>query len=474
MNQTRNAPARWSDADIETAVAILGLHSPGEYPRALEAIGVALGREVTAKALGNALEQRGLAAPTRHLGAAARAEAIGLVAAQARRGERFDDAGAAPWVGNHTGRDPLRSAFVRPARPSPEVVRRTVEAARAAYEPDDEPPATERQPAPAFVEADAERDRDRADLERLVAAVRAKPLDLLALCERLNATPARARELLALAEREGYRLRLADGLVALPKPKHDARGVFDFGPASPGRKVVAACSDLHFGSAACGERELASFVRYAYGKGARYVLVPGDVLDGSKKECVPEQDYVGFERQAARAVATMPRLEGLRYVAITGNHDEHFSMDAGFSAGAALENAFRAAGRDDWTCIGAGTGFARVEGALFNLHHPHGSGGTPSSAAALVTRRIDGYERDLTPDVVLQGHVHRFAVVKHRGVWGISCPSFQKNGFSVFGRRMASLSDVGGVLLSFDFDGERVDALSVQYRAISEIERRCA
>lgn len=341
------------------------------------------------------------------------------------------------------------------------------------------PPIVER-PAPPPQAVTSE---DNEQLSQLVKLVKSRPLDLLTAADRLNVPPSRIRELLVIGEREGYRLKMSDNRVALPKPYYHSHGIVDFGKVDPGRKIVGVASDLHFGSDACGELEIANFVRHAYELGARYIIVPGDVLDGSKVECVNEQTYVGFERQATRCLRTMPQLDGLSYVAVTGNHDEHFSTDAGFSAGKALENAFRGEGRQDWHFVGAGSGLARVEGCLFRIHHPHGSGATEAQAAGLVRGKIDGAFEDMiqeymvhghvrTPiaNVVLQGHVHRYVAIHHKHVWGISCPSFQKNGHSVFGRRMKRDASLGGIILRFDvLPSGRVDNLSPSWKHIEEL-----
>jgi predicted phosphodiesterase len=233
--------------------------------------------------------------------------------------------------------------------------------------------------------------------------------------------------------------------------------------------VVGVVSDTHLGSKHCMRARLASFIRCAYRRGARHILHAGDVLDGCYKHGRFELSHTGLEAQALDLLATLPRLDGLSYHAIDGNHDDTFSDSIGLEAGAYVEQLFRARGRTDFHHHGRRSAFVRLGGAVVHLWHPQGSCG--ASVEPRVRQKIESYAPGERPDVLLVGHWHRYVHTTARGVEGIACPTFQA-GQSAFGKSLVTDPALGGLLLSWSHDrAGRMASFRVERRRIVDPKR---
>ena len=284
-------------------------------------------------------------------------------------------------------------------------------------------------------------------LAALLASTRRGPLGLEAACQRLSLDPAALHQIVDDAQADGHELAiLHDQVVRAPRPPSD--GVRELAPApSPSaRFVVGVLSDTHLGSTYCLRTELAAFVRLAYRKGARHILHAGDVLDGCYRHGLFELSHSGLEAQTRDLFETLPRLEGLTYHAIGGNHDDTFSDSAGLDAGTYVEQYFRARGREDFVHHGRRSAFLRLGGVVIHLWHPRGSCG--ASVEPRVRQKIESYAPGQLPHVLLVGHWHRFVHTSVRGVEGLACPTFQGGG-SAFGKSLVGAPSIGGLVLSW-------------------------
>lgn len=285
-----------------------------------------------------------------------------------------------------------------------------------------------------------------ADLLRIT---RRKPLPLAALCDALDLSPSRVRALIASAQQQGYRVEVAGDSVGWHEPEPDLDAEQDLGvaPTTGERHTIAVISDTHFGSKYCLRRYVQEFVRYAYDRGARHVLHAGDILDGCYDHGRWELSHHGFDDQAQDAAETLPRLPGLRYFAITGNHDETFTKSTGLDTGRAIVDRFRAFGRDDLEHLGARGATAKLGGARIELWHPRKSG------AYSLSYHLQNHIRDLAlgrkPDILLAGHWHTWVYLEQRGVHALACGTFQGGG-SAFGKSLGGAPSIGGTLVSWE------------------------
>jgi UDP-2,3-diacylglucosamine pyrophosphatase LpxH len=235
-------------------------------------------------------------------------------------------------------------------------------------------------------------------------------------------------------------------------------------PVKGARQVVGVVSDLHLGSKYCLRAQLVDCVEHMYDRGIRDILVPGDLLDGCYKHGVFELSHTGLEDQTQDLAETLPRKRGLTYHAITGNHDETFADLTGADVGKYIHTV-----RPDIKFYGRCGAFLQIKGAVVHMWHP--LGGMSYAKSYKLQKQIEKYGAGEKPHVLLGGHVHQFAVVEDRGVFGVFCPTFQASG-SAFSKRLGGQPALGGLILSWEIAGkDLVRNFAVERRRYFEVEK---
>ena len=283
------------------------------------------------------------------------------------------------------------------------------------------------------------------DYTRLVAEARRRGATLGSVGAAMGIDPVAVATLIADARAAGWAIDMAGEMVGIrAAPPVDEQ--VDVAPISGDMQVVAAAGDFHFGSKYCMRAEIRDFVAIAYLRGAREVLVPGDILDGCYRHGRFELSHHGISDQADDAVATLPALPGLAYHCICGNHEQTFTENVGVEVGRFIEDRFRAAGRSDIKFHGNSGAYLRIRGMVVDLWHPKGS--APYALTYVLQKRIESYSPGLKPDILLCGHLHKSARCTVRGVHGYLVPCFQSGG-SAFGNSLVGAPVNGGLILSW-------------------------
>lgn len=292
---------------------------------------------------------------------------------------------------------------------------------------------------------------DDPTIDALLAAVKRGPVTLHDLCDALDVSPSRARALVERARGEGYRVDL-DGDHVGVRPataRTDADHVVM--PAGE-RQRFAVISDIHFGSTHHLGHYLEDFIDHVYALGVRVVLCPGDFLDGVYEHSVWEQDARGFKEQCDAAIRGLPQRPGMSFHAICGNHDETFAKKSGVDVGATIEQSFRAAGRHDLTFHGERGAYLRLasptckRGLIVELWHP--LKGPAYALTYKMQKHVEAYAPGSKPDVLLVGHWHQAAFFTTRGVFAMSCGTFQGGGSS-FGKALGGSPTIGGWVIEY-------------------------
>lgn len=280
---------------------------------------------------------------------------------------------------------------------------------------------------------------------RIANLTRSAPRPFDDLCNELNVSPRRAREMIDEARAAGYDVQVADGAVGrtptvTPEPVNVS--LAEHGDW----QLVGVISDTHLGSRYCLRDQIRDFVDRAYEHGVREILHPGDILDGCYSHGRWEVTHPSLDDQISDLLDVLPKRPGLSYHAIGGNHDETFKSQAGFDVGRLIEARFHDAGRSDFKFYGWRGAMLRVRGALFEMWHPRGSGAYAKSYKA--QRYLAQSYGPWKPDVLLIGHFHSFNYCVERGVHAIQCPTFQGAG-SAFSKSLGGTPSIGGMILSW-------------------------
>lgn len=379
---------------------------------------------------------------------------------------RFQEAVAE--ISEVTGREvsgsALRSVFLRERLGSPTSHMREPEPDEEAAEVDGADPedTSDYVPSKSIVEPSA-------TLQKFIALTK-KPIDFNTLCDKLNLPPAKTQKVIDEAEKLGVRVHVEHNHVGIRMPEPDDKvqpvGVV---PVVGKRQKVAVISDTHLGSKYCLREQMKEFIHHAYEQGVREVLHPGDVLDGCYKHGMWEVSHSGLDEQARDLFETLPKLPGLNYRCITGNHDFTFTEQIGADVGDYLSSYFKQRGRNDLHFYGNRGAFLKVNGAVVHLWHPRSGAGYARSYA--IQKHIEKYSSSEKPQILLTGHWHVFVHCFERGVHGIACPTFQGGG-SAFSKSLGGAPAIGGLLLSWDLTAHgTMRAFSLEYRAYFEREK---
>lgn len=271
------------------------------------------------------------------------------------------------------------------------------------------------------------------------------------LCDKLDMSPKRVRRLVDIAKEQGYRVDVAGDNVAWREPELGPDHGYDtdvgVAPTVGGRSIVAVVSDTHFGSKYCMRDAMCEFVRHAYEQGARHVLHSGDMLDGCYKHGQWELSHHGVDDQIDDALATLPRLDGLSYHYITGNHDETFTDSTGLDTGRLIADRARSIGRTDLHYYGCRGARLRLGNVRVELWHPRK--GNAYALSYQLQNHIRDYPVGVKPDILIAGHWHRAIYFEQRGVHAVSAPCWQ-SGLSSFGKSLGGAPSIGGWLLSWE------------------------
>ncbi len=296
-----------------------------------------------------------------------------------------------------------------------------------------------------------------------------KPVAFTALCDKLDLSPNRARELVLQARAEGIKVHVENDHVGikLAEPIERVQAT-RISPTVGSLQKIGVISDTHLGSKYCLRDQLKDFIHYAYAQGVREILHVGDALDGDYRHGKFEMTHMGIVEQTRDLRETLPQLPGLTYHGITGNHDETFTSESGVDAGEFIEANFKKHGRNDFKFYGNRGAFLKIRGAVVHLWHPR-SGGAYAISYPL-QKKIEGYSV-LKPQILLAGHWHRYTHCYERGVHAIACPTFQA-GRSAFSKSLTGAPAIGGLILSYRLTEEgTLRDFSVQKRTYFETER---
>jgi DNA polymerase II small subunit/DNA polymerase delta subunit B len=218
----------------------------------------------------------------------------------------------------------------------------------------------------------------------------------------------------------------------------------DVAPVVGDEQIIAAISDTHSGSKYAQRSQLRDFIQYAYSLGVRQVAHSGDWLDGCYDHGRFELSHHGIDDQTRDAIETLPKLDGLSYWGICGNHDQTFTARVGVEVGPYIEQRFKSAGRSDVHMVGNASAYLRIRGALIHLWHP--KGGVPYAISYRLQKQVEAYSPGLKPDMLLTGHLHKFGRIVERGVHAFCVPCFQGPG-SAFSNSLVGQPAVGGLIL---------------------------
>lgn len=273
------------------------------------------------------------------------------------------------------------------------------------------------------------------------------------VCDRLDISPKRLEELVEAAHRAGYteiEAPTRDSLALNVKAPPIDRLTVHRLPIEPVKDdlVFAVASDIHFASKLHRRECLTDFLNIAYHDyGVRHVMNPGDIVAGMNMYRGQQNEVtsLAMEQQVGEAVEGLPRLKGLTYHMIGGNHDESFMKSAGANVTKTI-----AAQRPDVKDYGFYSALVDLvapgakHGIKIELHHPDKAGAY--AITYHIQKEIEQIPAGMKPHILLCGHTHQSAYLPdYRGVAGLYCGTFEDQ--TLFLKRKHIAPHIGGWII---------------------------
>jgi len=271
--------------------------------------------------------------------------------------------------------------------------------------------------------------------------------------KRTNDVERIARELL---QEQGYRVQRD-----LP---HEPRVTI---PAKPGqvyRCAVVCCT--HFGNVHQELGALEEFCHYAESKGIEDFWHAGDAVDGSEamhRDAPYEHFKHGYSAQANYMVEVLPRLKSGRWKYILGNHEESFLKGDGGDVGDLVS-----AKRPDVEYLGRRAAAVKIGSTRFYIMH--GAGGTSYARSYKLQKRIEQFNDEDRPHVLLMGNYHVAAhIPRYQNCEGFMLPCFEQQ--TPFLKGLGLSPVIGGLILEIEIGDKTPRAVRVEWRTYRPTER---
>jgi hypothetical protein len=266
------------------------------------------------------------------------------------------------------------------------------------------------------------------------------------LCDSMDMSPKRIKILLEYARSKGKTVNIAHDQVSMafeaPAPNMLAIRHLPIEPVND-EIVFLAASDSHSGSLHARPACFKDAVEIAYNDyGVRRGFHSGDVFDGLHvyKGQASELSGHTLEAQLRSAEIDIPKMPGLEWDIIGGNHDEDFLKDNGSDAIARLGELRPDIRTHGYYMTMANIGPSQKPEALkVELFHP--GGGIPYARSYPLQKAIEKIPGGMKPHILLSGHLHYEFTMFYRGVFGVQVPCFQDQ--TLLGKRMGAAPEIG-------------------------------
>jgi predicted phosphodiesterase len=183
---------------------------------------------------------------------------------------------------------------------------------------------------------------------------------------------------------------------------------------------VLVISDTHIGHEKSETEFLQKVIKYAYEQGVRTVLHVGDWVEGNYQSIRPtsikELVAVGFDDQIELADKVLPKLDGLTYYGISGNHDFTHTRNTFADPVKTLAKI-----RQDIVYLGHNFGKVTIGKTDIALVHP--TDGIGQSYGLKLHKYFERAGVDKQARIVLMGHYHKHTHLHYRGQDGFIVPA---------------------------------------------------
>jgi len=310
---------------------------------------------------------------------------------------------------------------------------------------------------------------------KVLRAIKGKTHTILALSNKFDISPNKAREYVTGLKSKGYNILIDDDAVEIPRDREvashtrildvkdfysdkDQTDVYVFDPQTKKEILVGkglvfkigAVSDTHLGSKFERLDELENFYDQCKKEGVKVVLHGGNYIDGEARFNKFDVKVKGFDEQIDYFLKHYPRRDGIQTWFIDGDdHEGWYFQREGLEPGRVVMERQKNYGRSDLVYLGyqeANIVLKNKKGrSLIKLLH--GGGGTAYADSYRTQKIVEALQEGEKPDILLVGHYHKAIYHTPRGVHSVLMGCFQDQ--TRFMRKKEIKAYVGGWIIEW-------------------------
>lgn len=277
-------------------------------------------------------------------------------------------------------------------------------------------PAAIRGKGPVGPVASEEEKQEHLEIVRLVQKGKGS---VEALADALDCAPKEARRRIDAAAAAGYNVKWhGDSPVfAADRPADHSDALYV--PWDGKERCFGVISDSHAGSITHEKEGQIAFINMAHQCGAEEIWHAGDLVEGTYyfRQGQLEQYAIGYEAQSKDALEGLPRLKGLKYRIVAGNHDFTYQREVGLDP---VKNMALVHGRDDITPMGYPIGrlvYGDDPENLFKVELAHPKTRPAYAASWPVQKFVERMQGGSKPHILVMGHLHSHLTGDFRSIW---------------------------------------------------------
>jgi hypothetical protein len=313
---------------------------------------------------------------------------------------------------------------------------------------------------------EVEEETDTPTKQELFRFMADKPRTITELCNKWDRSPDVIRLKIAELKADGYEISETQDRTSIAvASKPEGQSVDDALADLEGQEFsIAIASDLHVGSRHSQPTQHAAFIRKAYEDfGVRHIINPGDTFAGVFGYRGQTRDLMPYARPTGRSEASAvvdkqvwladkyyPRLDGLQYYNLGGNHDYwHISVTGRNGVKIFCDQ------REDMKYLGYDVASVPLsDKAHIRVWHP--TGGVPYAVSYRLQKGMEGNYKEAMQEAINQdevpitsmliaGHLHIAVFLPTLPIMGLhpGCYEAQSN----YLKKKGLFPDLGGTIL---------------------------
>lgn len=211
-----------------------------------------------------------------------------------------------------------------------------------------------------------------------------------------------------------------------------------------GKRIrIGHLTDTHIGSNYTDSKRIYQAFDEFKKEGVDFITHSGDVTEGmsNRPGQVYELSHIGYANQKKESISIFSQWTDTDIYAIDGNHDRWFIKSNGAKVVEDIAMAL-----DNFHFIGHDEGDISLNGKA-TLKLWHGEDGSSYALSYRLQKLIESLSGGEKPNVIIAGHVHKYAKIFERNVLAISAGSIQRQTRWMRGKRLGA--HVGFVIADY-------------------------